>query len=381
MRRGKAKGTEEGTETIRAMKQVVTFGEVMGRISPPGVARWAQTLPGLVQWTFGGAEANVAAGLACLGARAAFVTALPAHAVADACVRQLRGLGVETRWIVRTNAGRLGLYFAETGANQRPSVVIYDRDGSALSMAPPDACDWAGAMAEADWFHTTGITPSISRASAEAAKRGMREAKSRGLTVSCDLNYRKKLWRWEPGMTPRDLAERTMRALLPMVDVLIANEEDAADVLGIRASGTDVEAGRLAVDRYPEVAREIVRQFPNLRCVAITLRESISANHNNWGAMLYEAATDTAVLAPMRDGHYTPYEIRGIVDRIGGGDAFGAGLIFALRTPELAAPATAVAFAAAASCLAHSIPGDYNLVGRAEVEALMKGSGTGRVQR
>jgi len=363
------------------MKQVVTFGEVMGRISPPGVARWAQTLPGPVHWTFGGAEANVAAALACLGARAAFVTALPAHAIADACVQQLRGLGVDTRWIVRSNTGRLGLYFAEMGANQRPSMVIYDRDGSALAMTSPDAYDWAGAMAEADWFHTTGITPSISRLSAEAVERGLREAQARGLTVSCDLNFRKKLWRWEPGTAPRDLAERTMRRLLPMVNVLIANEEDAADVLGIRAPGTDVEAGRLAVDRYPEVAREIVRQFPNLRYVAITLRESISADHNNWGGMLYDAASGSAVFAPMRDGRYSPYEIRDIVDRIGGGDAFGAGLIYALRTPELAAPATAVAFAVAASCLAHSILGDYNLVSRAEVEALMKGSGTGRVQR
>lgn len=363
------------------MKQVVTFGEVMGRLSPPGVARWAQTVPGLVQWTFGGAEANVAAGLACLGARAAFVTALPMHAVADACERQLRGLGVDTRWIVRTPSGRLGLYFAESGASQRPSVVIYDRDGSALAITPPEAYEWNHALADADWFHTTGITPSISRTAAEAVERGLREAKSRGLTVSCDLNFRKKLWRWEPGTSPRELAERTMRSLLPLVDVLIANEEDAADVLRIRAAGTDVEAGQLAVDRYPEVAREIVHQFPNLRFVAITLRESISADHNNWGAMLYEAGSDTAVFAPVREGRYCPYEIRDIVDRIGSGDAFGAGLIFALRTPELATPAAAVAFAAAASCLAHSIPGDYNLVSRAEVEALMKGSGTGRVQR
>ncbi|MCX7819090.1 MAG: sugar kinase [Kiritimatiellae bacterium] len=363
------------------MKYVVTFGEVMGRLSPPGVTRWAQALPGPVQWSFGGAEANVAAGLACLGARAAFVTALPTHPIAEACVRQLRGLGVETRWIVRTDRGRLGLYFAETGANQRPSVVIYDRDHSALAVTPADAYDWAGAFAEADWLHTTGITAAISRAAAEAAGGAMREAKRRGLTVSCDLNFRKKLWRWEPGIAPRDLAERTMRELLPMVDLLIANEEDAADVLRVRAAGTDAEAGRLAVERYPEVAREIVRQFPNLRWVAITLRESISADHNNWGAMLYSAERDAAVFAPMRAGRYAPYEIRDIVDRIGGGDAFGAALIFALRTPELSDATTAAEFAVAASCLAHSIPGDYNLVSRAEVEALMKGSGTGRVQR
>lgn len=353
----------------------------MGRLSPPGRLRFLQSVPGRLDVTFGGAEANVAVALARLGMPAAFVTALPDHPIAEACAIQLRGLGVDTRWIVRSSAGRLGLYFVETGAAQRPSVVVYDREHSAIALALPSSYDWAGAFEGAGWFHTTGITPSLSANAAAATRAGMDAARSRGLTVSCDLNFRRKLWRWEPGVAPRDLAERTLRSMLPLVDVLIANEEDAAEVLGIRAAVTNAEGGRLAVDRYPDVAREIVRQFPNIRHVAITLRESVSADHNNWGGLLYAAAEDRAYFAPLREGRYAPYEIRDIVDRVGGGDAFCAGLIFALRTPEWSAPDRAVAFAAAASCLAHSIVGDFNYVTRKDVEALMKGSGTGRVQR
>lgn len=363
------------------MKPIVTFGEVMGRFAPDGFLKLRQSLPGPLNLTFGGAESNVAASLACMGAPATFVTALPGNAIADACVALFRGLGVETRFIVRTATGRLGLYFLETGANQRPSRVTYDRDGSAIGLTPAAAYDWAGAFEGAGWFHTTGITPAISREAAAAALTAVREAKARGLTVSCDLNFRKKLWLWEPGVKPRDLAERTMRGILPHVDLVIANEEDAADVLGIRAAGTDVDAGRFSVAHYPDVARSIVKQFRNVSRVAITLRESVSATHNNWGGMLYEAATDAAGFAPQRGGSYAPYEIRDIVDRVGGGDAFGAGLIFALNTPELSAAPAAIAYAAAASCLAHSIVGDIDFSSRAEVEALMKGSGSGRVQR
>ncbi len=263
----------------------------------------------------------------------------------------------------------------------RISGPAYDREHSALALAGADAYDWPRLLDGADWFHTTGITPSLSAAAAAATRAAMRAARERGMTVSCDLNFRRKLWRWQPGVAPRDLAEATMRELLPLMDLVIANEEDAAEVLGIRAEGTDVDAGRLAVERYPGVAREIVRQFPNLRHVAFTLRESVSADHNRWGGMLYAADGDGAVFAPVRDGRYAPYEIRDIVDRIGGGDAFGAGLIFALRTWGLDSPGRAVAFAAAASCLAHTVVGDYNYATRAEVEALAEGAGTGRVQR
>lgn len=273
------------------------------------------------------------------------------------------------------------MYFLETGANQRASNVIYDRAHSSISLTPASAYDWDRAFADAAWFHTTGITLALSEVSAEAALAAAQSAKSRGITVSCDLNFRKKLWNWEPGTDGRVLAEKTMRRLLPFVDVVIANEEDAADVLGIHAAETDVHSGRVAHERYPDVAREIVAQFPNVQLAAITLRESLSASHNNWGAMLYDAAAAKAFFAPLADGEYAPYAIKNIVDRVGGGDSFGAALIFALTTPELSAPATAIAFAVAASCLAHSIPGDINYVTRGEVEALMKGAASGRVQR
>jgi len=206
-------------------------------------------------------------------------------------------------------------------------------------------------------------------------------AQAQGVTVSCDLNFRRKLWSWDASADPSELAQRTMRKILEYVDVVIGNEEDAGEVLGIHAQDTDVHSGKVATDKYPEVARQIVAQFPKVKKVAITLRESLSASHNNWGAMLYDTAEDKAYYAPVRDGQYTPYEIKNIVDRVGGGDSFAAGLIFALITPELKAPQTAVSFAVASSCLAHSITGDYNFTSRAEVEALMGGTGSGRVVR
>jgi len=361
---------------------VVTFGEVMGRLTPKGMLRWPQALPGDVEFTFGGGEANVAVSLAVLGAEASFVTALPRNPIADACVRYLDAMGVDTSRIVRTDEGRLGLYYLEGGANQRASVVTYDRAGSSLMLAPSEAYNWASILQGAKWFHITGITPALSRNAADATLAAVRAANSRGLTVSCDLNFRRKLWSWHAGVAPRDLAERTMRSILPFVNVVVANEEDAEMVLGIAASGTDVGTGVLRANAYPAVAREVVRQFPNVSRVAVTLRESISATHNNWGGMLYDAATDTAEFAPHDGaGRYRPYEIKSIVDRVGAGDAFAAALIYALSTPELSASSAAVAFAAAASCLKHSIPGDANLTTRSEAEALMKGHGSGRVKR
>lgn len=353
----------------------------MGRFAPAGFLRFRQAVPGPLDLTFGGAEANVAASLAIFGADARFVTALPKHAIADACVGVLAGLGVDTSHIVRTAKGRLGLYFLETGANQRPSNVIYDRAHSSVSLTPAADYPWDEIFSGAKWLHTTGITPALSQISAEAALAAVRAAKASGLHVSCDLNFRKKLWGWEPGTAPGDLAEKTMRAILPHVDVVIANEEDAADVLGIHAAETDVHSGKVSAEKYPDVARQIARQFPNVSLVAITLRESHSASHNNWGAMLYDAKADAPHFAPVRDGRYEPWQIKNIVDRVGGGDSFGAGLIFALNTPELSEPADAIAFAVAASCLAHSVVGDTNYTTRAEAEALMKGSGAGRVVR
>jgi 2-dehydro-3-deoxygluconokinase len=363
------------------MKTIVTFGEIMGRFAPAGFLRFRQCLPGPLDLTFGGAEANVAASVTLFGAKGRFVTALPQHAIADACVGTLAGLGVDTSYIVRSKKGRLGLYFLESGANQRPSNVIYDRADSSVSLTPGDAYDWQGIFADAGWLHTTGITAALSKTSAEAVLHAVKAAKAAGLTVSCDLNFRKKLWGWEPGTDAKALAEKTMRGILPYVDVVIANEEDAADVLGIHAAETDVHSGKVAHDKYPDVARQIAKQFPNVSKVAITLRESYSASHNNWGALLYDVASDTAHFAPLKGGEYAPYEIKNIVDRVGGGDSFGAGLVFALNTPELAEPAKAIAFAVAASCLAHSIVGDVNYSTRAEVESLMGGSGSGRVVR
>ena len=359
---------------------VVTFGEIMGRLTPPGFVRLGQGLPGTLQVTFAGAEANVAASLALFGADAEFVTALPQNDLADACIASLQARGVASH-IVRTDYGRLGLYFLETGANQRPSRVIYDRDGSAISLTDPDAYDWQEIFRGAGWFHVSGITPAISGLAAEATIAAVSAAKSAGLTVSCDLNFRGKLWRWEPGTAPRDLAGRVMGDVLPGVDVLIANEEDCGDVLGIYAEQTDAHSGKLDIARYPDVARRVVERFANIGLVATTLRQSISASHNNWGAMLYEAKTGQAMFAPRRGGDYQPYEIRNIVDRVGGGDSFAAGLIFALMCEDYESPQDALDFAVAASCLAHSIEGDFNFCSRAEVDALAGGSASGRVVR
>jgi len=363
------------------MPGIITFGEIMGRLTPEGLLRFQQAMPGRLEITFAGAEANVAASIAQLGGRASFVSAVPLNAIGDACLASLRTLGVDTREVLLTNYGRLGLYFLETGANQRPSNVIYDRDGSSIALTPPEAYPWKEILREADWLHVTGITPALSQTAAGAAQAAVEAAKATGVTVSCDLNFRGKLWRWDLPRSARDLAEETMRKILPSVDLVIGNEADAADVLGIRAAETDVESGKLAIDRYPDVARQIVEQFGNVSRVAITLRESISASHNNWGAMLYDAGQKEAFFAPTADGAYRPYEIRNIVDRVGGGDAFAGALIYALTTAELSAPQTAAAFAAAASCLAHSIRGDCNYTSRAEAESLMKGSGSGRVVR
>jgi 2-dehydro-3-deoxygluconokinase len=261
--------------------------------------------------------------------------------------------------------------------------VVYDREGSSVSLTPGEAYDWEAAFEDAGWLHFTGITPALSEVAAEACRIAAMAARAKGLTVSTDLNFRKKLWNWEPGTAPRDLAEKTMRSLLPLVDVVVANEEDAGDVLSIHAANTDVQAGRIDAGKYVSVARQIVEQFPNVSRVAITLRESVSASHNNWGGMLFDRTSGEAAFAPLDpDGQYAPYEIRNIVDRVGGGDSFAASLIFALNTPELSGRLQdTVDFAVAGSCLAHSIYGDFNFTTRDEVKALLKSGGSGRVVR
>ena len=361
------------------MGKLVTFGEVMIRMHMKDHRRFRQGLPGDVDVTFAGAEANVAVSVVLLGGEAAFITALPTHAVADACIGELRNLGVDISEIVRTERGRLGVYFVEAGANQRPSNIIYDRDYSSIALEPPESYDWDRIFTGASWFHLTGITPALSENAADISLASVRSAKKKGLTVSCDLNFRKKLWRWEGGTDPGDLAARVMGNILPYVDILVANEEDVQEVLGIRADTVNTATGTLDVEKYPELAAMTAAKFPALRKIAFTLRESISASHNNWGAMLYDTVSKKASFAPLVSGKYQPYPIVSIVDRIGGGDSFSAALIYALMDDSLRD--SALEFATAASCLCHSIQGDFNYSSRVEVLALMKGSTSGRIVR
>jgi len=362
--------------------RILTFGEVMLRLAPEEYLRIRQSIPGRLEATFGGGELNVAVSIAFQGGHSAFLTVLPDNPLTDALVQEMQKHGVDPRFVRRSPSGRFGIYFIETGANQRGGTVTYDREGSSIALETAGAYDWDSAFADADWFHITGITPAITSTSAEAALESVARAKQHGLTVSCDLNFRKKLWKWKPGTDTVTLARETMRRLMPYVDVVVANEEDADLSLGIRAPETNVEAGQISLDGYGDVARRIVSDFPNVKRVAITLRESLSASHNNWGAILYEASTDRVHSAPHdEEGRYRPYEIRNIVDRIGAGDSFAAALIFALNTEGLSDPAVAIRYATAASCLKHSIKGDFNYATRSEIEALMHGSQSGRVQR
>lgn len=360
----------------------LTFGEIMMRIVPEGFLRLRQAIPGRVDVTFGGGEANVAVSLAMLGREVRYLTALPRNPMADAAVDTLRGLGVETGDILRRDEGRLGIYFLETGANQRSSCVVYDRAHSAVSLAVAAEYDMDAALRDVTWLHITGITPAISENAFEATLHLARAAKERRAVVSCDLNYRKKLWRWRPGAEQRELAEECMSRILPCVDLAIGNEEDAEKVLGITAKGTAVEKGEINAGAYEDVARQVVARFPNISRVAITLRGSVSASHNEWGAVLFDGADDKVFFGPTDEqGRYSPYQVTDIVDRVGGGDSFVAGLIHALNHESLGDPATAVRFAAAASCLKHSVKGDFNLVTEAEVVSLMQGDASGRVKR
>ncbi|OPZ18281.1 MAG: 2-dehydro-3-deoxygluconokinase [candidate division BRC1 bacterium ADurb.BinA364] len=360
----------------------LTFGEIMMRVAPEGFLRFRQAMPGKVDITFAGGEANVAASLAMLGDSARYLTALPDNPIAECCLASLRALGIDVSHVLMRKKGRLGIYFLETGANQRSSVVVYDRDGSAVAAAGPEEYDFDAALEGVRWVHVTGITPSIGENACRANLALVQRAKAKGASVSCDLNFRKKLWNWRPGTDSRALARECMSAVLPFVDLAIANEEDASDVLGIEAEGTSVEEGKINAEAYEQVAREIVARFPNISRVGITLRESVSASHNNWGAMLYDAAAGKAFFAPLDEaGEYRPHEIRDIVDRVGGGDSFAGGLIHALNSKDFAAPADAIRFAVAASCLKHSIKGDFNFISREEAAALAAGQASGRVRR
>jgi 2-dehydro-3-deoxygluconokinase len=342
------------------MTRVVTLGEVMLRLKSPGFERLFQSP--MLEATFGGAEANVAASLAQFGVAARFVSAIPANNVGDACIATLSGFGVDTT-MIRRQGDRLGIYFLENGANQRPSRVTYDRSGSSISTARATDFDWDAVFEGADWFHISGVTPAISASAADLSIAAARAARDHGLTVSCDYNYRKNLWRYGKS------APEVMRELVGLATVGIANEEDCQKALGIDID-VDVKSGTIERDKYRVLADRVLRAFPNLERQVITLRESHSADHNGWSAVMF----DRKVFLSSRH-----YEITDIVDRVGGGDSFAAGLIYGLRAYKDAQ--RALEFATAASCLKHSILGDVNRVGVAEVEALMAGDASGRVQR
>lgn len=340
--------------------RVVTFGEIMLRLKPPGAERFFQS-PRL-EATFGGGEANVATALARFGCDSAYVSVIPANAIGDACISELRRQGIDTRHVVRKGS-RLGIYFLEAGAAQRPSVVVYDRAGAAIAEARRGDIDWGATLAGAAWFHITGITPALSQSAADLSLEAVDAAKRLGLTVSCDLNYRKNLWKY--GKT----APEVMGEIVKHVDVVMANEEDCQHVLGIKAD-IDVEKGSLDASRYRALAERVLSAHPSVKKVAITLRESRSADDNGWSGVLHDG---TAFHVSKK------YEIHDIVDRVGSGDTFSGGLIYGLM--NLGSPAEALEFAVAAACLKHSIPGDFPLLSVTEVKALMSGSGSGRVQR
>jgi 2-dehydro-3-deoxygluconokinase len=344
------------------VNKVVTFGEIMMRLSPPGFLRFGQARS--LNVIYGGGEANVAASLANFGLPVDYVTRLPDNDLGDACIQFLRQHGVGVNKIVR-GGERLGIYFLEMGAVQRGSKVVYDRANSAIATIERGMIDWRQVFADADWFHWTGITPAISAGTADVCLEAVQLAKEMDLTVSCDLNYRKKLWKW--GKMPGEV----MPELVRHCDVAIGNEEDADKVFGIRAPETDVTAGVVEADKYHYVCEELAKRFPNLKTIAITLRGSISASHNTWSGVMWD------------QGEFylgSTYDITHIVDRVGGGDSFMGGLIYGLRTYGDDRQ-KALDFAVATSCLKHSIFGDFNMVTVAEVEKLMGGDVSDRVSR
>ncbi len=341
-------------------QKIISFGEIMLRLKPVNFERFFQSP--VMEATFGGGEANVAVSLANFGMETAYVTVLPSNDIANACVAELRKFGIDTTHIVR-DSGRMGIYFLENGANQRSSKVIYDRAYSSIALAKPGVIDWKKTFTGFNWFHITGITPAISASAAELSIESVKAARNMGLTVSCDFNYRAKLWKY--GKT----AVEVMSELVKYVDIGIANEEDCQKSLGISVD-VKVEKGELNVEVYEKLTQKVLDKFPQMKTIAITLRESKSADHNGWAACLND-----------RDKFYLSrkYEITDIVDRVGGGDAFSGGLIYGLI--NYTNKEDALNFAVAASCLKHSISGDFNRVTKAEVEKLMGGDASGRVQR
>lgn len=340
--------------------KILTFGEIMLRLKAPGKERFLQTP--MLEATFGGGEANVAVSLANYGSDVSYITLLPDNALGDACLRELRSFGVDVSQ-VRRGPGRMGIYFLETGVNQLPSKVVYDRSDSSIACAGPGDIDWAAAFEGVDWFHTTGITPAISESAKNLTLEAVKKAKELGITVSFDLNYRKNLWKY--GVSATDV----MQEITSYVDIAIANEEDVQKSLGISAD-VDVSSGALDQEKYRKLSDKVLQAYPNMKMIAITLRESHSADWNGWSACLNNRKQF------LTSKHY---EIRNILDRVGGGDSFAGGLIYGLNHYEN--NQDALEFAVAASCLKHSISGDFNRVSKTDVEKLMSGDGSGCVQR
>ncbi len=344
------------------MNKVVTFGEVMLRLAPPGFERFGQS--NMLSATFGGGEANVAVSLANYGVSVSFITRLPKNDIALSCIRELRGLGVDTNEIIY-GGERMGIYFLETGAVSRASKVVYDRAYSSISQIQSGMIDWDKVFKGANWFHWTGITPAISQGATDVCLEGIKAANSKGITVSCDLNYRKNLWKY--GKSANEL----MPLLVEGCDIILGNEEDAEKALGIKPEGIDVTAGHVEARAYQNVSEQIMKKFPRCKKVITTLRGSVSANHNSWSGVLWDG----------KELYGAPtYQITHIVDRVGGGDSFMGGLIYGLLNYKQDAQ-KALNFAVAASCLKHTIYGDYNRVSVEEVEKLMKGDASGRVSR
>jgi len=342
------------------MKKYVTFGEIMLRLKPPLWERFFQSP--LLEATFGGGEANVAVGLARFGLNVAYLSVIPNNSIGDACIGELRRQDVDTSLIVR-KGNRLGIYFLEAGANERPSVVIYDRSHSAIAEASPGDISWENVFDGVSWFHITGITPAISLSASELSLEAVKKARKKGITVSCDLNFRKNLWKYGKS------APEVMRELVKYVDIALGNEEDCQKSLGIKMD-IDVESGKFQTEKYRELTDNVLSLYSNIKKIAITLRESHSANYNGWSAVLYNR---NEFLISKK------YEINNIIDRVGGGDAFAAGLIYGLN--NLNNDEEALEFAVAASCLMHSIPGDLPLLSVEEVKSLAGGATSGRVQR
>jgi len=342
------------------MKRYITFGEIMLRLKPPNWERFFQSP--LLEATFGGGEANVAVGLARFGLNTAYVSVIPDNAIGDACIRELKRQDIDTSLILR-KGNRLGIYFLEAGANQRPSVVIYDRSHSAIAEARPGDIDWDKVFDGASWFHISGITPAISLSASELSLEAVKKAKEKGITISCDLNFRKNLWQYGKS------APEIMSELVKYVDIALGNEEDCQKSLGIKMD-IDVESGKFHTEKYRELTDNVLGLYSNIKKIAITLRESNSADYNGWSAVINN-----------RKEFFVSkkYEIHNIVDRVGAGDTFAAGLIYGIN--NLPNDKEALEFAVAASCLKHSIPGDLPLLSLKEVESLVKGAASGRVQR